>query len=100
MLPFKEVLLESNNKYDKFRREFSGNLTSEELNWHRDKENRIVEVISGSGWFIQFENELPIELSEGISFKINRNKWHRIINKNGKNLVIEIRKYKWKQIAF
>ena len=93
-LPFKEVLLESNTQYVKVLREFSKDLNSEELNWHRDKEDRLVEVKSGSKWYIQMENELPIMMSEGLEFKIPKYTWHRIINKNRTNLVIEIRKYK------
>ena len=93
-LPFKEVLLESNSNYSRFIREFSKDLSNEELNWHRDKEDRLVEVKSGNEWYIQFENELPSLMSEGLKIRIPKYTWHRIINKNRTNLVIEIRKYK------
>ena len=93
-LPFKEVLLESNSDYNRVLREFSKDLSNKDLNWHRDKENRRVKVISGSEWYIQFENELPRLMPEGFSFIINKNKWHRIINKNSSNLILKIRKYK------
>ena len=93
-LPFKEVLLESNTQYVKVLREFSKNLNSEELNWHRDKEDRLVEVKKGSGWYLQMENEIPVLMSEGLKFRIPKYTWHRIINKNRTNLVIEVRKYK------
>ena len=93
-LPFKEVLVESNSKYDKVIREFSKDLSSEKLNWHRDKEDRLVEVKSGADWYIQMENELPRLMSEGLKFRIPKYTWHRIINKNRTNLVIEVRKYK------
>lgn len=94
MLPFKETLVESNLKYDEVIREFSKDTNNEDLNWHRDRENRHVKVISGSEWYIQFENELPRLMPEGFSFIINKNKWHRIINKNSSNLTLRIRKYK------
>ena len=93
-LPFKEVLLESNPKYDRVIREFSKDLSNEDLNWHRDKEDRLVEVKKGNEWYIQMENELPLLMSEGLKFRIPKYTWHRIINKNRTNLVIEIRKYK------
>jgi len=93
-LPFKEVLLESNTQYVKVLREFSKDLNSEELNWHRDKEDRLVEVKKGNGWYLQMENEIPVLMSEGLKFRIPKYTWHRIINKNRANLVIEVRKYK------
>ena len=93
-LPFKEVLLESNTQYVKVLREFSKDLNSEELNWHRDKEDRLVEVKKGNGWYLQMENEIPVLMSEGLKFRIPKYTWHRIINKNRSNLVIEVRKYK------
>ena len=93
-LPFKEVLLESNTQYVKVIREFSKDLNSEELNWHRDKEDRLVEVKKGNGWYLQMENEIPVLMSEGLKFRIPKYTWHRIINKNRTNLIIEVRKYK------
>ena len=92
--PFKETIIESNNKYVKVLREFNKDLDHEDLYWHKDKEDRLVEVKEGSGWYIQLENELPRLMSEGLNFKIPKNTWHRIINKNRTNLIIEIRKYK------
>lgn len=93
-LPFKETILESNSKYTKVLREFSENLDYEDLYWHKDKEDRIVEVKEGNGWYIQMENELPKLMTEGTFFEIPKYTWHRIINKNRTNLVIEVRKYK------
>ncbi len=94
MLPFKETLVESNLKYDEVMREFSKDTSNEDLNWHRDRENRHVKVISGIEWYIQFENELHRLMPEGFSFIINKNKWNRIINKNSRNRTVRIRKYK------
>ena len=94
MLPFKETLVESNVMYDEVIREFSKDTNNEDLNWHRDKENRHVQVISGKEWYMQFENKLPFLMQEGFSFVINKNTWHRIINKNSSNLTLRIRKYK------
>ena len=93
-LPFKETILELNSKYTKVLREFNEDLDHEDLYWHKDKEDRIVEVKEGKGWYIQMENELPKLMTEGTSFEIPKYTWHRIINKNSTNLVIEVRKYK------
>lgn len=71
-------------------REFDGDIQSEELVWHRDKKNRLVEVIEGSGWKFQMDNELPIELEEGMVFEIPKEIYHRIVKGNTK-LVIKIK---------
>lgn len=71
-------------------REFDGDIQSEELVWHRDKKNRLVEVIEGSGWKFQMDNELPIELKEGMVFEIPKEIYHRIVKGNTK-LVIKIK---------
>lgn len=92
--PFNETIVEENVKFVEVLREFSINLSSEELNWHRDREHRLVKVLKGSGWYIQFENELPKEMSENASYYIKKNTWHRIINKNRSNLLISVRKFK------
>ena len=92
--PFNEIVIEENMKFIEVIREFSGKLSSEELNWHRDREHRMVKILKGKGWYLQFENELPVEMTENTSFYIKKNVWHRIINKNGNNLMINVRKFK------
>lgn len=92
--PFTEFIVEENSKFIEVVRKFSKDLLSEELNWHRDTEHRQVKVLEGQGWYLQFENELPVELTERTTFYIKKNKWHRIINKNGSNLTLNIRKFK------
>ena len=94
MFPFKETFLKETKEYIEVIRLFDKDTDNIELNWHRDKENRVVTVIEGKEWQIQFENELPQTLQEGESFLIHKNKWHRIINKNRSNLKILIRKEK------
>lgn len=92
--PFEEELLEENDKYILVKRVFDKDLSSKELVWHRDKEDREVKQISGQDWYIQFENSLPVLLENNKSFKIKKNTWHRIINKNKSDLEILLRKYK------
>lgn len=94
MLPFKEKTIEETEKYILVQRDFMSSLNSEELNWHMDKEDREVFIVEGDGWYIQMENELPQMMQKDSIFKIPKETWHRIINKNGTNLIINVRKYK------
>ena len=70
-------------------REFGDNIDPIELIWHEDQEDRTIEVIEGNGWKFQFDEELPFELTENISFDIPRGYLHRII-KGSENLTIKI----------
>lgn len=71
-------------------REFDTHIPNEELVWHRDKKNRVVEVIEGSGWKFQMDNGLPIELKEGMVLEIPKETYHRI-GKGNTKLVIKIK---------
>ena len=44
--------------------EKKSNLDSNELVWHRDREDRIVEAIKDTDWLIQLDNELPKKLDK------------------------------------
>ena len=71
-------------------REFTPDVDSEELVWHRDDEDRLVTVLeAGEGWGFQYDNELPYELEVGDILFILRHEWHRVIKGKG-NLVIKI----------
>ena len=85
-LPFKEIY--SNGYYI---RKFSGSLNKDELYWHKDKEDREIEVLSG-GWEFQYENQLPIKISKGDKFLIEKNSWHRLIKNNDEDLILKISK--------
>lgn len=79
------------NKQDGYIiREFDSNIPNEELVWHRDKKDRVVEVIEGSGWRFQMDNRLPIELKEGMILEIPKETYHRI-GKGNTKLVIKIK---------
>ncbi len=71
-------------------REFDINIPTDELVWHRDKKDRVVEVISGRGWQFQIDNRLPIELKEGMKLEIPKETFHRI-GKGITKLVIKIK---------
>jgi hypothetical protein len=82
--PFKEKTLNNTSI-----REFSKDVNSDELIWHRDKEDRIVEVIQNNNWMFQTDNELP-KILEGKLF-IPKETYHRVIKGNG-DLVVKITK--------
>jgi quercetin dioxygenase-like cupin family protein len=63
-------------------RTFSKDVLSEELVWHRDKNNRTVTILEGEGWKFQRDNELPISLSKGDTLEIEAYSYHRIIKGN------------------
>ncbi len=70
-------------------REFKQSVDSEELIWHRDKKDRIVEVIQSQDWMIQLDNELPIRLEEGKKYFIPKEVYHRVHKGDG-DLVVKI----------
>jgi hypothetical protein len=74
-------------------RKFDSDIDIEELYWHRDDEDRGVEILEcGRGWKIQFDNELPIDIEPGTKIFIIRHEWHRVIKGSG-HLLIKIFKY-------
>jgi hypothetical protein len=76
--PYNEKINERNEKL----RTFTSNVNDEELKWHRDREDRLVEVIEGDNWFIQFDNELPKPLIPGKQYIIPEGVYHRVIKGN------------------
>ena len=65
-------------------REFGSNIDPIHLMWHRDNEDRVVEVVeSGEGWGFQFDNGLPFDLEPNTSIFILRHDWHRVIKGKG-----------------
>ena len=84
--PYKEIQISENKKLRFFH---SNTLNENELEWHRDRENRLVEIIEANGWKFQYDNELPIQLQEGDKLFIPKEHFHRVIKGNG-DLVVEI----------
>ena len=56
-LPFFEQQVNQNV----YLRKFLNDTEDEEYVWHRDQEDRVIEVISSDGWQFQQENELPVD---------------------------------------
>lgn len=84
MKPYKE-----NKNGNIIKRVFDANVNSNELTWHRDHEDRIVIPINENDWKLQFDNDLPIELSKNGEYFIPKNTFHRVI-KGSTELVVEI----------
>ena len=72
-------------------REFGEDIDPIELKWHRDNEDRVIEVLNETDWYFQYDNELPIQLKENVSLRIARHDWHRVIKGTG-NLRLKITK--------
>jgi len=83
--PYKD--LEITDKY--ILREFFQNIDPIELMWHRDDEDRLVEIVGETDWKLQLDNQLPTSMNEPIF--IARHEWHRVIKGTG-NLKLKIHK--------
>ena len=72
-------------------RTFNKTLDEYSLVWHRDREDRFVEVISGNGWALQMDDQLPMPLEEGKEYFIPCYEYHRLLKGND-TLVLKIKK--------
>jgi hypothetical protein len=77
MTPYTDI--EVTDKY--IIREFNENIDPIELMWHRDNEDRELEIIGKTDWRIQLDNKLPILLENHIFIK--KHEWHRVIKGTG-----------------
>jgi hypothetical protein len=69
---------------------FSEEVDTEDLRWHRDREDREIISILKTDWKIQLENELPVNLNSLV--KIKAGEWHRLIKGSGE-LQLKIKKH-------
>jgi len=74
-----------------FLREFKQNISSDELIWHLDKEDREITILESKGWKLQLDNQLPQKLVEGKTYFIPKMTYHRVIKGEG-NLKIKLHK--------
>ena len=84
-LPFKEQIVSHNV----FIREFKQDTDSGDYQWHRDREDRIIESIGETDWKIQLDDELP-KVIQGEIF-IPMGVYHRVIKGTG-DLKIRLQK--------
>lgn len=66
-------------KQDGNIRTFSSKVSESELVWHRDKEDRLIEILQGSGWKFQYDDCLPFELVLNDRVLIEKMRYHRIL---------------------
>ncbi len=85
-LPFEESWISDNISI----RTFSPDTESEELKWHIDMEDRIIESLSENDWQFQSDNKLPVKIEGTIEIK--KGEWHRII-KGSTPLRIKVTRY-------
>ena len=71
-------------------RHFSIEEPEEYFVWHRDTEDRKITVIDGNEWKFQYDNDLPIDLSNKKLF-ISKGTYHRLIKGTG-DLTLKIYK--------
>lgn len=74
MKPYKETIQE-----DVIIREFSEDTSQDELEWHRDRYKRKINVLEGGGWKFQLDNQLPFTIKPNDCFTIEANLFHRLI---------------------
>ncbi len=60
-------------------RTFDPNQPDAEFVWHRDAEDREIEILEGEGWQFQLQDCLPWLLKEGMIFDIKKSEYHRLI---------------------
>ena len=84
-LPFLEKKLKNSRI-----REFSENVTSDELKWHFDEEDRMVKSLHKTDWLVQIDNEFPQKLTENSEIFIPKGVYHRLIKGSG-NLKVNVR---------
>lgn len=84
MKPYLEIV-----KGNVITRVLPENVNSGELVWHRDRKDRIVEILQSDGWKFQHDNKLPFTLKKGDVIEIQKESYHRVIKGKG-DLVIKI----------
>jgi len=77
-LPFEEKIIKN-----KRLRKFSEKVDEGELQWHRDREDRLITPTHQTNWMFQMDNELPISLIEGKDYFVPKGVYHRLIKGDG-----------------
>ena len=86
--PYNEIIISENSSI----RGFTNRIDPEELKWHFDDEDRIVELVEETDWQFQFDDELPFSISE-TPIHIPKGKYHRVIT-GEKDLIVRVTKIK------
>ena len=75
-----------------FTRVFKENVKDKQLIWHKDRKDRVIKVVWGTGWKLQYDNDLPIELELGRNYYIKKEEFHRL-HKGNSELKLQIKEY-------
>ena len=75
MKPYSNTHINSNT----FIREIKKDVSGDELVWHRDKNDRIITLLEGENWYIQFDNFMPEKLNKNEEIYVPKNTFHRVI---------------------
>lgn len=60
---------------------FKQSIDQSQLVWHRDREDRIIDPNRPTDWMIQYDNELPRNITRKLF--IPKNVYHRLIKGSG-----------------
>jgi hypothetical protein len=71
---------------------FDQSVNEEDLVWHQDHNDRLVQVISSDGWQLQMDDSLPVDLIFGGDYYIPKNTYHRILKGKG-TLIVGIKEF-------
>ena len=83
MRPYKELQTQ-----DYIYRKFTQDIPEEELVWHRDENDREVEILELTDWMFQFDNQIPQPLKNKLF--IPKDIYHRLIKGTGElNILIQ-----------
>jgi len=88
--PYTETIQEKYGTNERYIiRSFSKDVEETELIWHRDHNTRKIHVLQSSGWKLQIDDSLPLELKVGNEYIITQGEYHRLL-KGTDDLIIRI----------
>ena len=73
-VPYKEFYDEEDGCWIRI---FPGDLPVGSMKWHWDEEDRLFEIVEGTSWEFQKDNELPFKLKPGMGVKVEAGQYHR-----------------------
>lgn len=82
--PYTEKEYTKHGTFDRYIvRTFSEDVNADDLIWHRDRQNRTIHILRGSGWKLQLDDNLPLDLEVGKEYYIPKLTYHRVIKGEG-----------------
>lgn len=87
MNPYKDIIID-----EIIHRTFEKEVSESDLVWHRDKSHRLIKVVEGENWKLQFDNSIPFLLEQNMWYNIPSMIYHRLI-KGTTNLKILVKEF-------